>query len=135
MRRALSVGLLIFASCQSMSMLGRRPLDGAWEFVSARYTNAAGKTSEHSAADIRSLKVLADGRFSFITVKNDGTFIRAAGGRYTISNDQYSEIVEQTSGSPELGTYAFTWHVDGDRWHNTGSHQGIQFDEVWRRVR
>ena len=135
MRQAIGVivAVLLLVSCQTTSTTtSTDPLAGAWELVSGRMIDAQGKTTEYS--DIRCVKVLADGRFSFL-MTHGGVFNLAAAGKYAISGNTYTETVTESSGRPAPGTYTFTWRVEGDRWYHKGGTNGVVFDEVWRRVR
>jgi hypothetical protein len=115
--------------------IAARPLVGAWQLVSARYTAADGKVTEVSGDQVRSLKVLNDGRFSFVTVKADGTFIRAAAGRYAVDRNSYTETIDYTSVDNIRGkTYTFKWRVEGNTWYHSGELEGSRFEEVWRRA-
>ena len=130
--------VLLFVSCQTVSSAGSRtsPLDGAWEFVSGRYVNADGKVSEVAAPQIHSLKVLNDSHFAFVTVRDDGTLVRAAAGPFTVSGNTYSEQLEKTSFEGIRGkTYSFEWRLEGDTWHHAGTNEGVRYEEVWRRAR
>ena len=40
-------------------------------------------------------------------------------------------IVDGTGAPGRLGTIL----VEGDTWYHTGTHEGIHFEEVWRRAR
>ena len=135
MRQAIGVFMaaLLLVSCQTTtSMKSADPLSGAWELESGRMIDAQGKTTEY--AGLRSVKVLADGRFALVMTKA-GNFDLAATGRYTIAGNTYTEIVTDSSGHPKPGTYTFTWRVEGDRWYHKGGSGGVVFDEVWRRAR
>lgn len=130
--------VLVIASCQTttQSASAGHPLEGNWEMVSGRYTNADGQVTDLAAPQVRSLKVIGPARFAFITTREDGTFLRAAGGRYTIQGNRYAEHIDQTSGAPTRGeSYEFDWRVEGDTWYHNGSHNGLRIEEVWRRVR
>ena len=111
------------------------PLAGAWQFVSGRYTDADGKVTEASAPELRSLKVLNNSRFVYITTKKDGEFVRSAGGEYTIAGNAYAEKIDASSAEVMRGkTYSFEWRVEGDLWYHTGMKDGVRLEEIWRRV-
>lgn len=111
------------------------PLDGAWEFVSGRYTEPDGKVTDASSPELRSQKVLNDGRFVYITFRRDGTFVRSAGGRYSIQGGTYSEKIDASSAEVMHGkTYSFEWRLVGDLWYHSGMKDGVRLEEVWRRV-
>lgn len=129
--------LLLMAGCQtsSASVHGADPLAGAWEFVSGRYTQADGTISQASAPELRSLKVLNSSRFVYITYRDDATFVRSAGGHYTIAGSTYAEKIDASSAEIMRGkTYSFEWKLDGDLWYHSGTKDGVLLEEVWRRV-
>jgi hypothetical protein len=123
-------------SCQTAAPnRSSHPLEGNWEMVSSRLTRADGTSTSAASPDVRSLKVIGPSRFVFITSRADGTFLRAAGGRYTIEGNRYTEHIDQTSGTPPLNqSYTFEWRVEGDTWSHSGTVNGMQLQEVWRRV-
>ncbi len=127
----------VTASCRTSQTAGAtiHPLQGNWELVSARYTRANGEIAEVRAPELRSLKVIGPSRFAFITVREDGSLVRAAGGRYRIENDKYIETIDYTSASHMRGDYIFDWRIEGDLWYHTGTHEGVRFEEIWRRAR
>ena len=111
------------------------PLQGSWELVSGRYVRADGTVTEFKSPQLRSLKVISANRFSFITTREDGTFVRAAGGRVRVDGNRYVETIDATSASHMKGDYEFTFRLDGDTWYHEGMHEGQRFEEVWRRTR
>lgn len=134
---ALGLSLILTASCQSTSPRGTStmPLDGAWEMVSARYTAANGTVSEFSSNELRALKTIGNSRFTFITVRADGSFVRAGGGSCAIAGSTYTERVDYASVESMRGkTYVFDWKLVGDTWSHSGMTQGTKFEEVWRRA-
>ena len=130
------LSLAVTAACRTthVAPTGVHPLQGNWELVSARFTRASGETTEVKAPQLRSLKVIGPSRFAFITVREDGSLARAAGGRYRIEGDKYIETIDYTSASHMRGDYIFDWRVEGDLWYHTGTHEGVRFEEVWRRA-
>lgn len=133
----LLLAALLIAGCTTVTTATRHPLEGNWEIVSARFTAADGKVTEMAApSQLRSLKVLGRTHFSMLTTRGDGTFVRAHAGRYTVRGNQYLEHIDLSSADVARGaTYEFEWRVEGDTWYHTGTHEGIHFEEVWRRAR
>lgn len=130
--------VLAIAACQTtiQNSSPTHPLQGNWEMVSGRFTNPEGQVTEFAAPQFRALKVIGPERFVFITTREDGTFVRAAGGRYTVQGNRYTEHIDQTSGVPMRGdSYEFDWRVEGDTWYHNGSHHAGKIEEIWRRVR
>src|SRR5687768_138351 len=100
-----SAVLVLLSSCQTTAPApAATPLDGAWEIVSATFRSSAGTTSTARSPQIRSLKVLNDGRFSFVTVRQDGTLGRASAGRYTVSGSTYTETIDISDSAAAVGT-------------------------------
>ena len=140
MKRSLFLLTLAFAllavSCQTMSSHGGNPLLGNWEFVSGRYTTADGKVTDAAPPDLQSLKIVGPARFSYITVKGDGSFVRASGGRYEITGNRYTEYIDKSSAEARRGkAYSFEWRVEGDTWYHAGTNEGVKFEEVWKRAK
>jgi hypothetical protein len=117
------------------------PLMGTWEMISSRVTRGDSVLADVRAPEVRSLKVLDLTHFSFITVRRDTQFVRAAAGRYTTqrhtaTEGHYTEVSEIGS-SPGLRgrTFNFTYRLEGDTWYHKGGVGTATIDEVWRRVR
>ena len=109
-------------------------LVGTWELVSTRVTRGDGTLLDERAPTVRALKILNGTHYSLVTLRN-GTFARAASGRYRVVGDSYSETIELASGRFNEGrTYNFKIRVDGDRWTTDGGAGEDRFHEVWRRV-
>lgn len=130
------LSVAVTASCRTGQSGGTadHPLQGNWELVSARYTRANGESTEVRAPQLRSLKVIGPSRFAFITVREDGSLVRSAGGRYRVEGNRYIETIDYTSASHMRGDYIFDWRIEGDLWYHTGTHEGVRFEEVWRRA-
>jgi hypothetical protein len=125
----------VFPPAQPPAARGPDPLSGAWEFVSGRYTTPDGNVVEEGAPGLRSLKVLNDAHFVYLTTRADGTFIRSAGGRYSIDGATYAETIDAASAEVMRGkTYSFEWRLDGDLWYHSGTKDGVRLEEVWRRA-
>jgi hypothetical protein len=130
--------LILLSSCQTMAPAAASgsPLDGAWELVSATFGGPDRATSTVTPPQIRSLKVLNDGHFSFITVRQDGSVVRSSAGRYSVSGNTYTETIDLSNAPGDVGTtFTFEFQVVGDEWHHRGGKADRRFDEVWRRVR
>jgi len=137
----LACSMLALLSCQTT---GTQPhsnskphtLQGDWEFVSGRFTRADGTVSTADSSSLRSLKVIGASRFAFVTLRADGSLVKAAAGRYAISGNTYTEYIDLVTPGDARGTTAvFTWRVEGDTWYHNGEGRGMKFDEVWRRAR
>ncbi len=111
-------------------------LAGAWELVSGSYVGEDGVTIDYSKAEVRSLKVLADGKFSFVTSAG-GAFYAAGGGDYTAADGTYAEVPALASHPDLTGRrFEFQFRLEGDTWTNTRWENGVRVEmEVWKRVR
>ena len=129
--------LVLLSSCQTTTPVAAgTPLDGAWSLVSATFSGPDRTPSTVTPPQLRSLKVLNDGRFAFVTVREDGTVVRSSAGRYTVNGNTYSETIELSNSPGDVGkTFTFEFQLDGDDWRHRGGLQDRRFDEVWRRVR
>jgi hypothetical protein len=115
-------------------------LIGTWEMVSSRVTRGDSVLSDVKAPEVRSVKVLNRTHFSFITVRRDTQFVRAAAGRYSTqpksaAEGQYTEVPEIGSSSGLRDrAFIFTYRIEGDTWYHKGGVGTATIDEVWRRV-
>ena len=110
-------------------------LVGTWELVSSRVTRGDSVLLDASAPSLRSYKLINFSHYSVLTLR-DGQFMRASTGRYNLSGDSYTEIVELASGAYTPGrAYNFHFRMDGDTWTIDGGSSTERFVEVWRRVR
>ena len=67
------------------------------------------------------LKVFASRRFAYVRHKEDGSFLAASAGSYTIDGDRYTETTEWSSVPQALGTrVTFRWRVVADSLCMTG---------------
>lgn len=111
-------------------------LDGAWELGYAIYKDAQGKVvAEIKDTGEKSLKVLSQGHFSFITHDKDGKFSVAAGGTFTVQGGQYTEVVTYSSDARLLGkTYRFNCRLKDGMWLHTGNEDHLFIEERWKRA-
>ncbi len=114
----------------------QNPFMGAWELLSGFYVGENGTITNYDQANIKSLKVLSESKFSFVTTAN-GTFYAAGAGDYLVENDTYMEIPGLASEPAMIGQrYAFQYKLEGDTWTNSRRREGVVVEsEVWRRVR
>ena len=110
-------------------------LIGAWELVSGSYLGDDGVLIDYEAAGIKSLKVLSETRFSFVTTAK-GAFYAAGGGDYTAENGKYAEMPRLASHDSMLGQrFEFDFLLDGDMWTSTRWCGDVQVEhEVWKRA-
>lgn len=91
--------------------------------------------SEFAAPQLRSVKTIGNSRFSFITVRADGSLVRAGGGHCTLNGNTYTERLDYASVESMRGkTYSFESRLHGDTWYHSGLNEGKRFEEVWRRA-
>jgi hypothetical protein len=111
------------------------PFVGAWELVSGEY-NENSSVINYEEAGLKSLKVLSENRFSFIT-SIKGSFYAAGGGEYVVENDTYTETPSFASDAALIGQrFSFQYQLDGDTWMNSRWQDGVRVEfEVWKRVR
>lgn len=112
------------------------PLIGTWELVSTLATRNDTTFMQGGPPDIRSLKILNATHYAVIT-RRGGQFMRAGGGRYTLSGNMYTEMVDISSGQSEAtgAPVTFTIRLEGDTWTTEGGTATTRFREVWRRAR
>ena len=110
-------------------------LAGAWELISGSYVGDDQKVIDYTDAGVKSLKVLTENKFSFVSTVG-GTFYAAGAGDYTAQAGTYVEIPALASHAEMAGQrYEFQFTVEGDTWTNSRWKDGVQVEhEVWRRV-
>jgi len=114
------------------------PLDGAWKLLEQK--NGDSQDYQKPAEGTEMIKYVAGGRFIW-TVAQGGKLIAAAGGKYKVDKDKYSETIEYTAGEGQESlvgkTFDFTWKLDGKNWLHVGTikvnNQDIKIDEKWER--
>jgi hypothetical protein len=108
---------------------------GAWELISGSYIGEDQSVTNYEDAEIKSLKVLSESKFSFVTSAG-GAFYAAGGGDYLTENGRYVEIPQLASHSSMLGQrYEFEYQLEGDIWTNSRWQGNVRVElEVWKRV-
>jgi len=111
-------------------------LFGAWELISGSYIGDDNVEIDYQKEGIKSLKVLANGKYSFITTLK-GTFFAAGGGDYIAQNGLYLEKPALASHSDMLGKqFEFQYQLEGETWTNSRWQNGKRVEyEVWKRIR
>lgn len=135
--KTIRTGLAALLLSVSSFAFGAEPLAGAWELVSAKYSKPTGELIEEvNEQKMKSLKILSQNRFTFITQSKDGKFLSAGGGKYRIDGGKYIESVEYASEARMLGKdYGFSWQLANGDWIHKGLEDGVRIEEVWRRVK
>jgi hypothetical protein len=110
-------------------------LAGAWELVSGSYVGDDQKVIDYTAEGVKSLKVLTENKFSFVSTVG-GAFYAAGAGDYTAQAGVYVEIPLLASQTEMVGQrYEFQFTVEGDTWTNSRWKDGLRMEhEVWRRA-
>jgi hypothetical protein len=116
------------------------PIEGAWRLVERR--NGEMRDYEKLQEGTEQFKYVTGGRFVW-TVVREGRVQGAAGGKYTVDNDKYTETTEyihHENNLPLLGhTFNFTWKVDGNTSPLLGvlkiNGQDFKIDEKWERYK
>ena len=111
------------------------PLVGAWELVSGSFLGENNAVINYFDSAMKSLKVLSESKFSFITYAQ-GMFYAAGGGDYISENGVYVEIPTLAS-HPDMidKRYEFQYQLEGDTWTNSRWQNGIRVEhEIWRKV-
>src|SRR4026207_1371128 len=112
------------------------PFVGAWELVSGSFVDENNTVINYEEAEVKSLKVLSENKFSFIT-SSKGAFYAAGGGDYFVENDRYAEIPSYPSQPSMISQrYEFQYELEGDTWTNSRWKDGVRVEfEVWKRVK
>ncbi|GIV62340.1 MAG: hypothetical protein KatS3mg044_1206 [Rhodothermaceae bacterium] len=114
-------------------------LAGSWELVSIE-DDAPALTGAYETdpnyQEAPTLKILNDTHWMFIRQSADN-FIHAQGGRYTLQNGIYTEVVEYSAIPGNVGlSFVFECRLEGDSlWYHTGGLGDHRYQEVWRRVK
>ena len=116
------------------------PVEGAWKLVETKN----GDAQEYSKLPegFEQTKFVTGGRFIWIVVQN-GEIASAAGGKYTVDKDKYTESLEYSHGEGQKSlvgkSFDFTWKVEGNSWHHVGTikigDQDLKIDEKWERCK
>jgi hypothetical protein len=123
--------VILLAACQPVPQRG--PLEGAWEMVSGRYTTTNPDTTIEVTRS--QIKILTATHFAFGRQSELGAF--AGGGRYTLQDSTYTEIVEYHSDTLAIDqTLPFNYRLEGDSlWYHSGNiGPTVYLEEVWRRI-
>ena len=133
------VSLLLIASSIAVCATTQacESLEGAWELTYAIYKDQQGKVvQEIKAGGEKSLKILSQQHFSFITMDKDGKFSVAGAGTYSLTGSKYAETVSFASMDRLLGkVYEFNCQMKDGLWIHTGSEDHLSIEEHWRRVK
>ena len=116
------------------------PVEGAWKLIEQK--NGDAQNYEKPPEGTEMIKYITGGRFIWTVVK-EGRILSAAGGKYSVGKDKYTEIIEYVHGDGAASlagkSFDFTWKVDGNTWVHAGTivvdNQSIKIDEKWERCK
>jgi hypothetical protein len=114
-------------------------VEGAWKQVEQKN----GESQEYVKPPEGTVMIdcIVGGRFIW-TIVSKGKLVGAAGGRYKVDKDKFTEIIEFVSGDgvPESfvgSSFDFTVKIDGDKMTKVGTikvgDQDFKIDEKWER--
>ena len=108
---------------------------GTWELISGEYIDNEGSLKDYGELNLRSLKVITQTHFSFVTMSGD-KFWSSGAGTFTYTSSEYIEAPLFTSFNSPKGTkYVFKYKFDGDKWFSSRWEDGKRIEyEVWKKV-
>lgn len=111
-------------------------LTGLW-MITGR-ANAQGVINKMTPGARRTYKIMADGHFQWLAINTQtGEFSGTGGGRYTLKDGRYTEIIEFFSrDNSRVGAeLQFEASVSGKEWTHSGkSSKGEPIKEIWSMV-
>jgi len=109
--------------------------DGAWELISGEYVDGSGKLVDYQTMNMKSMKILADGHYQFISMAGE-KFWASGAGTFQVDGEFYVETPRFVSYPIEPNTvYQFRFQLDGELWQNERWQDGRRVElEVWRRL-
>ncbi|QGX39479.1 hypothetical protein [Permianibacter aggregans] len=132
LRKSLSICALY--CCVAIGHANANDFNGVWELVSGEYVDGSGKLVDYQTLGMKSVKLLADGHYQFISMAGD-KFWAAGAGTYQVEGERYVETPRFVSYPMETATvYAFRFRRDGELWCNERWQDGRRVEyEVWRK--
>jgi hypothetical protein len=134
----LAVLLSLFAGQAMAQNNTANPLLGTWELVKSQEGNATDYTDiskQHRQLALYTPTYFAVVGYATASKKSD----RGLGGRYTVSGEDYAEIIEFPAirGKATTGnTNLFKVRFEGDRFTKIGTlSNGKKLNEVWQKVK
>ncbi|GAA0813303.1 hypothetical protein GCM10009111_08470 [Colwellia asteriadis] len=108
---------------------------GTWTLVSGEYINYEGKLVSYESLNLRSIKVITNTHFSFVTMSGD-KFWSSGTGTFEVTDSEYIESPLYTSfNSPEGKKYVFKYKKEGDKWFSSRWENDKRVEyEVWQRI-
>jgi hypothetical protein len=108
---------------------------GTWKLISGEYIDHEGNLVSYEKLNLRSLKVISETHFSFVTMSGD-KFWSSGSGTFNYTNSEYIESPLYTSyNSPKGKQYVFKYKIDGETWFSSRwkNEKRVEY-EVWQRV-
>jgi hypothetical protein len=108
---------------------------GTWNLISGEYIDNKGTLISYAELNLRSLKVITNTHFSFVTMSGD-KFWSSGAGTFKYTNSEYIELPLYTSfNSPKGKEYVFKYKFDGDKWYSSRWENDKRVEyEIWHRV-
>jgi hypothetical protein len=114
------------------------PIEGAWKLIESK--NGEAQEYQKAPEGQEMIKFVTGGRFIWI-VAREGRISSAAGGKYKVDKDKYTESIEYIHGEGQASlvgkSFDFTWKMDGKTWLHVGvikvDNQDLKIDEKWER--
>jgi hypothetical protein len=116
------------------------PLEGAWKMIVQK--NGDAPDYQKLPDGTEEIKYVTGGRFVWMVIQ-DHRITSAAGGKYTVDKDKYTETIEFSHGEGQASivgkTFDFTWKLDGGIWLHVGTikvnDQDLKIDEKWEKCK
>jgi len=135
---SMMLAVIVSALAAQAAALDNISLLGTWELVKSRDANAADYTDvpkQHRQLALYTPTYFTVVGYDTASKKSD----RALGGRYTVSGEDYAEIIEFPAirGKAATGnTNLFKVRLEGDRFTKIGTlSNGQKLNEVWQKVK
>jgi hypothetical protein len=114
------------------------PIEGAWKLLESK--NGDAQEFQKLPDGTEEIKFVTGGRFVWV-VTREGRITAAAGGKYKVDKDKYTESIEYIHGEGQTSlvgkSFDFTWKIDGKTWLHVGmikvEGQDLKIDEKWER--
>jgi hypothetical protein len=134
MKTFIATAIVMALSALGSSASACGSLQGAWELTYAVYKDANGKVMEEvKNGSAKSLKILTNRHFSFITQDKDGHFLFAGAGTWSVKGNEYTEVVTYSSSKDALGkTYTFKCELRDGVWIHSGHEDQLLIEEHWQ---
>ena len=113
----------------------KKKLIGTWVLAAFQYTLPDTVISGNSKM-FNSLKIFGSSHFVYIAKSlPNHVFNRAGGGRYQLSGDQLTEVMDFSSLGNMLGkSFQYKIKVEGDTYYHSGKINDIFVEEIWKRL-